>query len=434
MILTEALLALLFGFVIHNLLTKPKYLKKKVPRLNAGPIEILPSLKIKFKNKTVHLHHWIWLSAAIGISNHLAQGISNLIFLKLFALGGIFQGLTFKDRFEILRQQTTKIKRWPAISVVIPAHNEEKFIAKTLTSVKKQDYKGKFEIIVVNNASSDKTAKIAQKLGAKVIFEGQKGLPFARQLGFKTAKYGLVASTDADIILPKNWLTRLTISLMSDPKLVATGGWFTIKKGSIFSKFGVNLLSQPMIYLYSFIFRKSLLLDQNYIVKKRAFITVGGYKGLPAMMEDLALAQRLKKVGKVKMNYGKSWTVVSSPRRFTGGLLPGAMPYIINGLSFAIIGKVLSPNFTDIRSEEIKRSKLTPIFSSVLTVAIIIFTLLTVPISPAHAKAAKLSKKLRHNTTQAIYSGSKIAKKDFAQISHAAKKIKPKASVAPTAK
>lgn len=58
----------------------------------------------------------------------------------------------------------------PFFSVVIPAFNEEKFLPNCLKSLKEQDFKD-FEIIVVNNNSIDKTAKIAKEFGARVIFE-----------------------------------------------------------------------------------------------------------------------------------------------------------------------------------------------------------------------------------------------------------------------
>jgi len=58
----------------------------------------------------------------------------------------------------------------PLISVVIPAFNEENFIAKTLESLLNQDFKD-FEIIVVDNNSTDQTAEIAKKFGAILLYE-----------------------------------------------------------------------------------------------------------------------------------------------------------------------------------------------------------------------------------------------------------------------
>ena len=58
------------------------------------------------------------------------------------------------------------------ISVIIPAYNEEKSIGKVIAEIPSVVD----EIIVVNNHSTDNTAKVAQAAGARVLFEERKGL------------------------------------------------------------------------------------------------------------------------------------------------------------------------------------------------------------------------------------------------------------------
>ena len=62
----------------------------------------------------------------------------------------------------------------PAISVVIPAFNEEKYLPACLEALKKQTFKN-YELIVVDNNSTDKTAQIAKKFGARVVKEKKQG-------------------------------------------------------------------------------------------------------------------------------------------------------------------------------------------------------------------------------------------------------------------
>ena len=71
--------------------------------------------------------------------------------------------------------------------MVIPAFNEDQYLAKNLLSVINQEFQN-FELIVVNNNSADRTAEIAECFGAKVIFEPRQGVGFARQAGFLEAK------------------------------------------------------------------------------------------------------------------------------------------------------------------------------------------------------------------------------------------------------
>src|SRR6185436_1953806 len=88
------------------------------------------------------------------------------------------------------------------ISLVIPAHNEEKFIGETLDSVKMHCGAKLKEIIVVDNASSDRTGEIAVQKGATVLREDRKGTGYARQRGFEHAQADVLAFIDADTRIP----------------------------------------------------------------------------------------------------------------------------------------------------------------------------------------------------------------------------------------
>ncbi|MFO0703569.1 MAG: glycosyltransferase [Patescibacteria group bacterium] len=94
------------------------------------------------------------------------------------------------------------------VSVVIPAYNEESYIGKTLESLQKQTVKPD-EIIVVDNASTDKTSDIAKSYGARVICEPRSGTSFARKTGFDAASFEVIARTDADTIPDKKWIENI---------------------------------------------------------------------------------------------------------------------------------------------------------------------------------------------------------------------------------
>ena len=95
------------------------------------------------------------------------------------------------------------------ISFVIPAYNEEGYLGECLASVRRELARGRYdaEVIVVNNASTDKTAEIARSFpGVIVVDEPKKGLSQARHSGFAASSGDLIANVDADTILPKGWL------------------------------------------------------------------------------------------------------------------------------------------------------------------------------------------------------------------------------------
>jgi glycosyltransferase involved in cell wall biosynthesis len=94
------------------------------------------------------------------------------------------------------------------VSVIIPAYNEEKYLAQTLISLQNQTIKPS-EIIVVDNNSHDQTAAIAKSWGATVIQEKKQGMIHARNKGFNSAHADIIARCDADVILPPDWIERI---------------------------------------------------------------------------------------------------------------------------------------------------------------------------------------------------------------------------------
>lgn len=301
----------------------------------------------------------------------------------------------------------------PFVSVVIPAHNEEKFITKTLKSLKSQNYGGKIEIIVVDNASTDKTAKIAKRFGAKVIFENRKGVQFARQTGFEAAQGVYIASTDADSILPSNWLKQLVKALDSHSNWVAIGGWINLNKGFWVAKVTLNNLSAPAIMIFKIISGKSTLIGQNFIVRKDAFSRTLGFRNLCSMNEDLQLAQRLALIGEVKFMYGTKWKVVASPRRWSSSFVRATIPYIVNAISYGLFNKIVFKNFPDIRIEESNGSLLHKLGYPAFAI-LIFLAFLVIPIYPANAKIAPATQITREKISASTRNISNKINQSFA--------------------
>ena len=110
------------------------------------------------------------------------------------------------------------------ISVIIPAHNEERYIASTIESIKAQRYPSEYvQIIVVDNNSTDKTKELAQKAGATVI-DCPHGLVGAvRNKGVSHSDGAILAFIDADCEAPPNWLST-AVSHLDQSGLGAIGG------------------------------------------------------------------------------------------------------------------------------------------------------------------------------------------------------------------
>jgi glycosyltransferase involved in cell wall biosynthesis len=87
-----------------------------------------------------------------------------------------------------------------------------------------QDYKGYYEIIVVDNGSTDNTAQIARVKGVKVLYEIVKGPAASRNKGISHAKGELIAFIDSDCIAAPNWLTEIKNSFLTIKDASAIGG------------------------------------------------------------------------------------------------------------------------------------------------------------------------------------------------------------------
>ncbi|GAB2575282.1 glycosyltransferase family 2 protein [Microlunatus antarcticus] len=112
----------------------------------------------------------------------------------------------------------------PRFSVVVPAHNEADLLAATLEALAAQDVEASYEVLVVDNASTDATAAVARAHGARVVPEPRRGVCQARQTGVDAARGEIIASTDADTVPPPDWLRRLDARLSADPAVVAVAG------------------------------------------------------------------------------------------------------------------------------------------------------------------------------------------------------------------
>ena len=112
------------------------------------------------------------------------------------------------------------------VSVVIPTLNSAETLEKCLNSVRSNNTKYKYEIIVVDAGSSDQTLAIAEKYADKVL----SGMPFRinRNKGVEEAAGEIICFTDSDCIVPEHWIDKLVGGLLKlnerDSKIVGVGG------------------------------------------------------------------------------------------------------------------------------------------------------------------------------------------------------------------
>ena len=100
------------------------------------------------------------------------------------------------------------------VSFVVIAYNEAENIARNLNAIAAQDGLGGYEVIVVNDGSSDGTAGIVSQIAAAdrrvrlIDLPENRGRGYARSTGTAAARGELIATVDGDITLPAGWLVR----------------------------------------------------------------------------------------------------------------------------------------------------------------------------------------------------------------------------------
>jgi len=271
------------------------------------------------------------------------------------------------------------MKDLPYLSVIIPAYNEEGYINACLSSLKSQDYKGKFEIIVVDNASTDKTAKIAKKHKAKIVFCPLPGVVFARDAGVKEAKGELIVQCDADSIVPSDWLSRIAKDFAKEKKVCALFGDVSHPDAPLWTKILVSgLVRFSNILSWRFLKRPLFALASNMAFKKEEFLRIGGYNlSLPNYGDEADLLARFCKAGKVI--FDKDLIVQSSARRFKGRffeffLIDFFYKTCFDYFLFRVIGRSLFSKRQDLRlaDEKISFSAKRLFFRLVLALSLLI--------------------------------------------------------------
>jgi glycosyltransferase involved in cell wall biosynthesis len=206
------------------------------------------------------------------------------------------------------------------VSIIIPAYNEEAYLAQTIKSALEQDYPD-FEVIVVNNASTDPTEEIARGFpNVAVVNESRRGLPWAREAGRLAASGDIIANMDADCLPDRDWLSKgsvyfkdMSVSAVSGPYDYYDGG-LVFRYATLCSQMSIFWLTSRIIQLPG-IRAGALMIGGNNLIRAEALKKAGGYNtALTFYGEDTDTAKRMSKFGRVVFN--NRLIMKTSARRF----------------------------------------------------------------------------------------------------------------------
>jgi glycosyltransferase involved in cell wall biosynthesis len=223
------------------------------------------------------------------------------------------------------------------ITVIVPAYNEEDLIASCLDSLLNQTLdKTQYEVIVVDNNSTDLTAWVAQSKGIRVEKELRKGYVHAIRRGIEVSQTELIAFTDADCRVPPYWLEKILAHFETSMKIVGVGGKLAFYDIHPI----VDKTFQSILYL------NKALPGNNMAIRREALRKIGGVDPRVNLTVDYWLTLKLRKVGRLKVD--RRLIVNTSARRFKASF-DSDIKYFINVMSMQVSSKPVFYDFPDIR-------------------------------------------------------------------------------------
>lgn len=238
------------------------------------------------------------------------------------------------------------------ISFVIPAYNEEKYLpaclASLTASIARNEPLIESEVIVVDNASTDGTGRVAQNFpGVRVVREARKGLTFARQRGFEESEGDVIVYFDADTRVPAKWIPTMLKIFSRNRRAVAVSGPyfyfdFPFPLGSIASFIEATLGG------FAHMLTGHCVAGGNFAVRRVALARIGGFDPDVEFYSSVDVAKRLKKIGKII--YSKKLPLQASARRFNAeGLFATLFFFVAHFLSVSVRGRPADIAHRDIR-------------------------------------------------------------------------------------
>ena len=206
------------------------------------------------------------------------------------------------------------------VTVIIPVYNASQYLEKCLSAIALSSYP-LYEVIVVDDSSTDNSAEIAYLKGAKVLhISKQSGPAAARNSASKKAKGDILLFVDSDVMMKKDTIERVVNQFTEMPDTDAIFGSYDEKPAE------QNFFSQYKNLQHHFVHQVSNANAETFwsgcgAIKKEVFHSVGGFdsrKYAKPSIEDIELGYRLRKMGyqilldkNLQVTHLKKWTFFS---------------------------------------------------------------------------------------------------------------------------
>lgn len=210
----------------------------------------------------------------------------------------------------------------PGVSVIVPVRNDPKNLELCLRALLSSDH-SEFEIIVVDDGSTDDTAQVARRHEARLLQNSQRqGPAVARNAGAKQARYPVLLFIDADVCVQPDTMSRAVAMFQADSSLTALFGSYDESPGA------PNVVSQYRNLMHHYVHQKSQEEAWTFwsgcgAIRRDVFLDLGGFDPDygQASIEDIELGSRLRRAGHrvviakdLQVKHMKRWTLLSMIR------------------------------------------------------------------------------------------------------------------------
>ncbi len=223
----------------------------------------------------------------------------------------------------------------PYISVIIPTFNEEKYIHRCLTALKRQRTGYQFEVLLIDHESTDKTRAIARPFDVRIMDEKRRGTAVARQTGAEHAKGEILAFTEADCAPPSDWIDRIGEHFQRHPNDVGITGRYYFDDATPFSMRLSLFLMSLGNYLYRIGRGHYPFRGTNSAGNKAIILKAGGFREEGAPFDDADCSTRVARYGYI--SYMPNFVVKTSSRRIKGRFFSYAKELIYSSIRVFIL-------------------------------------------------------------------------------------------------
>jgi glycosyltransferase involved in cell wall biosynthesis len=253
-------------------------------------------------------------------------------------------------------------------SVIVCTYNRAQFLRDTIRQLLEQDYRADlFEIIVVDNGSTDQTRQVVQSffsprgIPLRYIKETRRGVTFARNRGAKEAHYPYLAYLDDDCSVGSDWLSQLLSGFAIDERVSIVGGLVEPEYDGQQVPNWLGPKSERWLGRYSYPGSQPRLINEaayvcegNMAITRQAWETVGGFLGIDqfnsphvAAQEIVYFLERTRRLGRqlafVPNAVARHHTAVPTPhqllfRAYWHGVSAGILEYILHSRTWTAIG------------------------------------------------------------------------------------------------